>query len=113
MTLATAPVQTGWIDTYPGSDARGYDGAWSNYPYFKDGKVIIRDIDRGFFLVDVTAATTRTILTNNLTVLRGSVLSGSLEDLHTANSSMLGPPSSHSVIFPTLIHCFFVSPFLV
>jgi choice-of-anchor B domain-containing protein len=85
----TAPVQTGWIDTYPANDGRGYDGAWGNYPFFKDGKVIISDLDRGFFLVDVTAATTRTILSNNLSVMRGFVLSGGLADLHAADNSVL------------------------
>lgn len=50
------PVQTGWFDTYPGDDAPSFDGAWSTYPYFPSGTVIISDITRGLFIVDVTAS---------------------------------------------------------
>ncbi len=49
-------VQTGWFDTYPENDNLGFDGAWSNYPYFPSGTVIISDITRGLFVVDVSAA---------------------------------------------------------
>lgn len=49
-------VQTGWFDTYPGDDAASFDGAWSTYPYFPSGTVIISDITRGLFIVDVTAS---------------------------------------------------------
>jgi len=46
-----APVQIGWIDTFPGDDAGGSGGAWSVFPYFPSGKVIVSDKDRGLFLV--------------------------------------------------------------
>ena len=49
-------VQTGWFDSYPENDGLGYDGAWSTYPYFPSGVVIISDITRGLFVVDVSAA---------------------------------------------------------
>jgi choice-of-anchor B domain-containing protein len=47
----TAPVEVAWFDSYPGSDGSGFDGAWSTYPYFPSGNLIISDIDRAFFLV--------------------------------------------------------------
>jgi len=52
------PVQVGWYDTYPESDANGFDGAWSCYPYFPSGTVIVSDIDRGLFVLDPSAALT-------------------------------------------------------
>jgi choice-of-anchor B domain-containing protein len=50
------PPQVGYFDTYPGSDAAGFQGTWSNYPFFPSGMVIISDIDRGLFIVDPSAA---------------------------------------------------------
>jgi len=46
-----APVQIGWIDTYPGDDSAGSGGVWGVYPFLPSGKVVISDKDRGFFLV--------------------------------------------------------------
>ncbi len=45
------PVEVAWIDTYPADDARGYDGSWSNYPFFPSGNVIISDIQQGLIVV--------------------------------------------------------------
>ncbi len=50
------PPQIGWFDTYPENDGDGFDGAWSNYPFFPSGTVIISDINRGLFIVDPSAA---------------------------------------------------------
>lgn len=41
----------GYFDTYPSSNSASFDGAWSVYPYFASGNIVISDIDRGFFLV--------------------------------------------------------------
>lgn len=54
----TAPVQVGYFDTYPGSDANQFNGAWSSYPYFPSGNVIVNDIEGGLFVLDVTGITT-------------------------------------------------------
>ncbi len=45
------PVEVAWIDTYPADDGKGYDGAWSNYPFFASGNVIISDIQQGLIVV--------------------------------------------------------------
>ncbi|MEW5882946.1 MAG: choice-of-anchor B family protein [Armatimonadota bacterium] len=53
------PPQVGWFDTYPENDNRGYNGAWSNYPFFPSGTVIVSDIERGLFILDVSQALSR------------------------------------------------------
>ncbi len=50
------PVQVGWFDTYPADDLGNFDGAWHVYPFFPSGTVIISDINRGLFVVDVSDA---------------------------------------------------------
>jgi choice-of-anchor B domain-containing protein len=40
-----------FFDTYPSSNSAGFDGAWSVYPFFASGNIVISDINRGFFLV--------------------------------------------------------------
>ena len=50
------PPQIGWFDTYPQSNAGGFEGAWSCYPFFPSGTVIVSDINRGLFILDVSAA---------------------------------------------------------
>ncbi|HZW10358.1 MAG TPA: choice-of-anchor B family protein [Phycisphaerales bacterium] len=53
-----APTQIAYFDSYPENDGIGFDGAWSTYPYFPSGTVLISDINRGLFIVslDVCAA---------------------------------------------------------
>jgi choice-of-anchor B domain-containing protein len=57
------PVQVGWFDTYPENDDSGFDGAWSTYAFFDSGTVLISDINRGLFIVDVSAALSAGALT--------------------------------------------------
>ncbi|MEO0629597.1 MAG: choice-of-anchor B family protein, partial [Planctomycetota bacterium] len=44
------PVEIAWLDTYPSEDSTGYDGAWSNYPYFPSRNIIVSDIQSGLFV---------------------------------------------------------------
>lgn len=53
------PPQVGWFDTYPENNDRGFNGAWSNYPFFPSGTVIVSDIERGLFILDVSRALAR------------------------------------------------------
>ncbi|MEM7587479.1 MAG: choice-of-anchor B family protein, partial [Acidobacteriota bacterium] len=49
---ATASMtEVGFLDTVPGFDANSFSGAWSTYPYFGSGVVLISDISRGLFVV--------------------------------------------------------------
>jgi choice-of-anchor B domain-containing protein len=49
------PVEIAYFDTYPGSDSADFNGAWSNYPYFDSDTVIVSDIERGLFVLTVSA----------------------------------------------------------
>ena len=44
-------TEIGYFDSYPNNNSANFDGAWSVYPYFGSGNIVISDIDRGFFLV--------------------------------------------------------------
>ncbi len=44
-------TETGYFDTHPEHNATSFDGAWSVYPYFASGNIIISDINRGLFIV--------------------------------------------------------------
>ncbi|WAC03893.1 choice-of-anchor B family protein [Lacinutrix neustonica] len=43
--------EIGFFDTYPSSNSANFNGAWSIYPYFASGNIIISDIERGLFVV--------------------------------------------------------------
>lgn len=43
--------EVGFFDVYPGGDAAAFNGAWSNYPYFASGNIIISSIEDGLFIV--------------------------------------------------------------
>lgn len=45
------PTLVGHFDTFPGSDAFGFVGAWGTYPYFHSGNIAISDIDTGLYMV--------------------------------------------------------------
>lgn len=49
------PVQVGYFDSYIPNDAASFNGAWSVYPYFPSGLVIISDIDGGLYIVNPAA----------------------------------------------------------
>lgn len=51
----TAPVEIAYFDTHPEDDAASFNGAWSSYPYFPSGNIIISDIERGLFVVRLDA----------------------------------------------------------
>jgi choice-of-anchor B domain-containing protein len=44
-------TEIGSFDTYPGDNAASFNGAWSVYPYFESGNILINDIERGLFVV--------------------------------------------------------------
>ncbi len=44
-------TEIGYFDTYPENDNTSFHGAWSVYPYFASGNIIISDIERGLFIV--------------------------------------------------------------
>ena len=44
-------TEVAYFDTYPESDTASFAGAWSVYPFFESGIVLISDINRGLFVV--------------------------------------------------------------
>jgi hypothetical protein len=64
-------TQVAYFDIYPASNTQNYNGAWSNYPYFSSGSVIVSGIEQGLFVLqspnNFGAGTVRTrMLTNNV-----------------------------------------------
>ncbi len=58
--------QVGFFDTYPADNNADFNGAWSVYPYFASGNIVISDIDRGLFVVRKNASlSTETFARNN------------------------------------------------
>ncbi len=43
--------EIGYFDTYPENNNTDFHGAWSVYPFFPSGNIIISDIDRGLFII--------------------------------------------------------------
>ncbi len=45
-----APIEVGFFDTWPEDDNTGFNGLWSNYPYFPSGVIIGCDRQKGLFV---------------------------------------------------------------
>ena len=45
------PVEVGYFDTSPTMDGPGFSGAWSTYPFFESGTVIITSLREGVFFL--------------------------------------------------------------
>jgi choice-of-anchor B domain-containing protein len=46
------PIEVGYFDTVPwGENTPGFEGSWSNYPYFKSGTIVVSSIGQGLFIV--------------------------------------------------------------
>jgi len=43
--------EVGYFDIYPLSDSASYNGAWSVYPFFESGNVIVSGIEQGLFVL--------------------------------------------------------------
>ncbi|MGB5420150.1 choice-of-anchor B family protein, partial [Algibacter sp.] len=44
-------AEVGFFDTYPTNNGTEFNGAWSIYPFFSSGNIIVSDIDRGLFII--------------------------------------------------------------
>ncbi|PXY25402.1 hypothetical protein BAY60_18675 [Prauserella muralis] len=60
--LDTAPInsgklhEVGFFDVYPADDAAEFNGAWSNYPFFASGTVVVSGIEQGLFVLRPSGA---------------------------------------------------------
>lgn len=43
--------EVAFFDTYPSDNSVGFHGAWSNYPFFESGVIIVSDINNGLFIL--------------------------------------------------------------
>lgn len=44
--------EVGYFDTYPISDNASFNGAWSNFPFFESGKILVSDINSGLYIIN-------------------------------------------------------------
>ncbi|MGH2569382.1 MAG: choice-of-anchor B family protein, partial [Bacteroidota bacterium] len=44
------PALAGFYDTYPGSDASVFNGAWGVYPYLPSGRILVSDMQTGLYV---------------------------------------------------------------
>lgn len=43
--------ETAFFDSYPSNNSTSFNGAWSVYPFFESGNILISDINSGLFIV--------------------------------------------------------------
>lgn len=46
--------EVGYFDVAPYCSSPGFQGSWSNYPYFESGTIIVSSIERGLFVLKYT-----------------------------------------------------------
>lgn len=44
-------TEVAYFDTHPENDNANFNGAWNVYPYFKSGKIVVSDINKGLFIL--------------------------------------------------------------
>lgn len=93
----TSPLAVGFFDTYPESNASGFEGAWSTYPYFPSGTVIVSDINRGLFIFDASDALTRNAFAGKYWPEPGMITAGGGKDLSVSDDDrvVLSKPTSN------------------
>ena len=57
--------EVGFFDTFPNSDSANFNGAWSVYPFFESGTVVVSDIERGLFVLRYNQAQLELDLTDD------------------------------------------------
>lgn len=76
---ASSPMsEIGFFDTYPNNNGTSFNGAWSVYPFFPSGNIIINDINRGLFVVkeSATAGIQNPALAESLALYPNPIIQG-------------------------------------
>jgi choice-of-anchor B domain-containing protein len=47
----TQLTEAAYFDVHPAADTRGFQGTWTNYPYYPSGNIAVFSIERGLFIV--------------------------------------------------------------
>jgi choice-of-anchor B domain-containing protein len=69
ITSSNTMNEIGFFDTFPENDNAQFNGAWSTYPYYTSGSIIVSDIDRGLFILKKNAAlSNEEFLNSNYTI---------------------------------------------
>lgn len=94
----TSPTEVAYVDTFPSNDNPSFNGAWSSYPYFESGTVILSDIESGLFVLDVDvlpAAPTRLVLIDSPPTLvsEGQEVVLTVKAYENPNDPLLGAPT--------------------
>ncbi len=55
VTDPTRVVRKYAFDTYPGVDDSGFKGAWGVYPFLPSGRMLVSDLNSGFYLIELPA----------------------------------------------------------
>ena len=92
-------VEVGFFDVWPDDDLPAFNGAWSNYPYFPSGIVVVSGIEQGLFVLqpdvgggaDAAPSVTVTAPADGATVSGTSVLisASASDDLGVAQVEFL------------------------
>lgn len=61
------PTEIASYDTFPGSDSSSFNGAWSVYPYFPSGNIIVSDIESGLFVLRLDVGPTASSIILDIT----------------------------------------------
>jgi len=76
--------EVGWFDIVPGTDAPGFDGAWSVYRFADSGVTVVNGINQGLFVLDtsgiVAGAPTMGIMNGSFEQVERGQLAGSLPE---------------------------------
>ena len=99
----------GFFDTYNTDNNISFNGAWSCYPYFESGSIIISDRQNGLFIVrkdhEIVAPST-------INVIIGKLESGIIEDLEISDDLKLeiDPRKAQLCFFEVTGYCPFEAP---
>jgi len=46
------PEEYAHFDTFPPNNEDGFQGTWSNYPFFESGTIVVSSIGEGLFVLE-------------------------------------------------------------